>query len=293
MAFYGWPISQCQSAATPLSVQLTNGIRVLDIRLAIENGQLFTYHGQFREGTTFQSILGDIHAFLTSPISARETIVVSIKQEDFKKNSAEAFSILVRKEIEAGPGGIGMWFLENHVPTLGQVRGKVIMFSRFGGDGTAWEGGFEGMGIHPTTWPDSAKQGFTWTCKDVLVRTQDWYNIPSFLSIPEKAQAATDLLLPPTATITQPVLSVTYLSASSFPLATPSVVSTGFGWPQVSMGVEGVNSRVARFLITSLKANTMLRAWTLVDFYGQPVGTDLVPLLVECNFKGRPGDARA
>jgi len=184
-----------------------------------------------------------------------------------------------------------MWFLENHVPTLGQVRGKVIMFSRFGGDGTAWEGGFEGMGIHPTTWPDSAKQGFTWTCKDVLVRTQDWYNIPSFLSIPEKTQVATDLLLPPTATITQPVLSVTYLSASSFPLATPSVVSTGFGWPQVSMGVEGVNSRVARFLITSLKANTMLRAWTLVDFYGQPVGIDLVPLLVECNFKGRPGDA--
>jgi 1-phosphatidylinositol phosphodiesterase len=58
------------------------------------------------------------------------------------------------------------------------------------------------------------------------------------------------------------------------------------------MGVEGVNSRVARFLITSLKANTMLRAWTLVDFYGQPVGTDLVPLLVECNFKGRTGDAQ-
>jgi 1-phosphatidylinositol phosphodiesterase len=118
------------------------------------------------------------------------------------------------------------------------------------------------------------------------------YNIPSFLSIPEKAQLATEFLLPPTATVTQPVLSVTYLSASSFPLATPPVISTGFGWPQVSMGVEGVNSRVARFLITSLKANTMLRAWTLVDFYDQPVGTDLVPLLVECNFKGRTGDAQ-
>ncbi len=46
MALYGWPISQCQSATTPLSVQLTDGMRVLDIRLGIKDGHLFTYHGQ-------------------------------------------------------------------------------------------------------------------------------------------------------------------------------------------------------------------------------------------------------
>ena len=174
MAFYGWPISQCQSATTPLSVQLTDGIRVLDIRLAIKYGHLVAYHGQYPQRATFQSILSDLHAFLTSPSSARETIVVSMKQEDYDTQSPEAFSILVREEIEAGPGGKGMWFLENRVPTLGEVRGKVIMFSRFGGDGTAWDGGLEGMGIHPTNWPDSANEVFSWTCKDVLVRTQDW-----------------------------------------------------------------------------------------------------------------------
>jgi 1-phosphatidylinositol phosphodiesterase len=174
MAFYGWPISQCQSATTPLSLQLTDGIRVLDIRLAIKNGHLVAYHGQYPERATFQSILGDLHAFLTSLSSAREAIVVSIKQEDYDTQSPEAFSTLVREEIEAGPGGIDMWFLENRVPNLGEVRGKVIMFSRFGGDGAAWKGGLEGMGIHPTNWPDSVKEGFSWTCKDVLVRTQDW-----------------------------------------------------------------------------------------------------------------------
>ena len=174
MAFYGWPISQCQSATTPLSAQLTDGIRALDIRLAIKYGHLVAYHGQYPQRATFQSILGDLHAFLTSPSSARETIVVSIKQEDYDTQSPEGFSNLVREEIEAGPGGIGMWFLENRVPTLGEVRGKVIMFSRFGGDGAGWEGGLEGMGIHPTNWPDSANEVFSWTCKDVLVRTQDW-----------------------------------------------------------------------------------------------------------------------
>ena len=178
MAFYGWPISQCQSATTPLSVQLFDGIRVLDVRLAIKDRRLVTYHGQFPQRATFQSILGDLHAFLTSPSSARETVVVSIKQEDYGTQSLESFSALVREEIEASPGGIDMWFLENRVPTLGEVRGKVIMFSRFGGDGAAWEGRLEGMGIHPTSWPDSAKELFSWTCKDVLVRTQDWCVLP-------------------------------------------------------------------------------------------------------------------
>jgi 1-phosphatidylinositol phosphodiesterase len=178
MAFYGWPVSQCQSAATPLPVQLAHGIRVLDIRLAIISRRLIAYHGQYPQRTAFQSILHDIHAFLTSPTSARETVVVSIKQEDFETESPKAFSSLVREEIQAGPGGMDMWFLENRIPTLGEVRGKAIMFSRFGGDGAAWEGGLEGLGIHPTRWPDSAEQGFSWTCKDVLVRTQDWCAAP-------------------------------------------------------------------------------------------------------------------
>ncbi|KAI0253821.1 PLC-like phosphodiesterase [Lactifluus subvellereus] len=288
MAFYGWPVSQCQSATTPLLVQLTDGIRILDIRLAIKKGRLIAYHGQYPQRTTFQSILGDLHTFLTSPTSARETVVVSVKQEDYDIHSPKVFSALVRGELEASPGGLGIWFLENRVPTLGEVRGKAIMFSRFGGDGATWEGGLQGMGIHPTNWPDSEKQGFTWACNDVLVRTQDWYRIPSFLSIPEKTQLSTQLLLPPPVNLNQPVLSVTYLSAASFPFATPTVVATGFGWPSFGFGVEGVNSRVSHFLLAALKENTTLRGWTLMDFYDQPIGSGVVPLLVECNFRGNP-----
>ncbi|KAH9063751.1 PLC-like phosphodiesterase [Lactarius deliciosus] len=286
LAFYGWPVSQCQSVTTPLLVQLNCGIRLLDIRLAKKHGQLLVYHGQYPQRTTFQSILADLHTFLTSPVSARETIVVSIKQEDYDTHSSADFSALVREEIEGSPGGMGMWYLENRIPTLGEVRGKSIMFSRFGGDGAAWENGLEGMGIHPTNWPDSAKEAFSWTCKDVLVRTQDWYHVPSFLSIPEKTQLSTCLLLPPPASITQPVLSITYFSASSFPFATPAVISTGFGWPRFGLGFEGVNSRVAQFLLVTLKKKMTLCAWTFMDFYEMPVGTGVVPLLIEHNFRG-------
>ncbi|KAF8831822.1 hypothetical protein HHX47_DHR1001047 [Lentinula edodes] len=176
MAFYGWIISQCQSLETPLQVQLQNGIRVLDIRLAKIEGKLIAYHGVYPEKTPFQTILSAVHEFLTSPISCRETIVMSIKQEDSTSTPPPVFSRLVRDEFASGPGGLGILFLENRIPTLGEVRGKVVFLSRFGGDGAEWENGLEGMGIHPTIWPDSEKDGFTWECKDVLVRTHDCFS---------------------------------------------------------------------------------------------------------------------
>ena len=197
MAFYGWPISQCQSPSTPLSTQLHGGIRVIDIRLAVippplplgkaQKHELITYHGIWPQRTSFTSILNDLFTFLTSPIGSKETIVMSIKQEDFAITPAPFFSQLVRDTIVHGPGGWdesglqtktgvnkGMWFLENRIPNLGEVRGKVVMLSRFGGDGTGWECGLEGLGIHPTTWPDSEKDGFEWELKGTIVRTHDW-----------------------------------------------------------------------------------------------------------------------
>ncbi|KAJ3546549.1 hypothetical protein NM688_g5503 [Phlebia brevispora] len=170
MAFYGWPISQCQSLATPLAVQLASGIRMLDIRLAVKDDRLIAYHGLYPQRAPFQEILGTIHDFLTAPESCKETLVMSIKQEDFATVRGEIFSKLVREEIFKGPGGRDMWFLDNRIPLLGQVRGKVVMFSRFGGEGDGWEGGLEGIGIHPTAWPDSRKEGFSWDCKNTLVQ---------------------------------------------------------------------------------------------------------------------------
>lgn len=172
MAFYGWPISQCQSLSTSLKVQLESGIRVIDVRLAIVDGRLISYHGIYPQKTPFQDILTTIHGFFAS--SPKETIVMSIKQEDYAHTPAPEFSALVHKEIFDGPGGKEMWFFENRVPKLGEVRGKVVLLSRFGGNGDGWENGLEGLGIHPTTWPDSDKSGFTWNCKDTLVRTHDW-----------------------------------------------------------------------------------------------------------------------
>jgi 1-phosphatidylinositol phosphodiesterase len=147
---------------------------VIDIRLAVVDSRLLAYHGSYPQKTPFKEILSTIHVFLTSPLSSRETVVMSIKQEDFAVTPPPTFSKLVHEEIAASPGGMDMWFLDNRVPKLGEVRGKILMFSRFGGDGSGWDRGLEGLGIHPTAWPDSDRNGFSWTCKDTLVQTQDW-----------------------------------------------------------------------------------------------------------------------
>ncbi|EPQ58546.1 PLC-like phosphodiesterase [Gloeophyllum trabeum ATCC 11539] len=306
MAFYGWPVSQCQFMETPLPVQLQSGIRVLDIRLSVIKGRLIAYHGLSPQHAPFQHILSTVHAFLSAPATCRETLVMSIKQEDFHVTSPATFSKCVHYEITNGPGGRDMWFLENRVPTLGEVRGRVVMFSRFGRDGAGWEGGTKGLGIHPTNWPDSEKLGFTWPCKNTLVRTHDWYAIPSFLSIPEKVELSTKVLLPPEDDSPIPTLTITYFSAAS-PLALPPTIARGFGWPSIGLGIEGVNSRVGRWVLDMLSQDSRdqrredlekshqrsstdgprIRGWALMDFYTDPVEHGVVPLLVECNYRGR------
>ncbi|EEB92168.1 hypothetical protein MPER_09363, partial [Moniliophthora perniciosa FA553] len=315
MAFYGWPLSQCQTLSTPLEVQLQTGIRLLDIRLSLINGRLIAYHGVYPQKTPFAAILATMHVFLSSPKSCRETIVMSLKQEDYTNTSQIDFSRAVHDEIAMSPGGLQMFYLDNRVPTIGEARGKVVMFSRFNG-WDIWENGK--LGIHPPGWPDSEKEGFSWECENALVRTSDWYAIPSFLSIPEKVELSTRMLLPPSEeeTVTEKqTLSITFFSASSFPLAAPPTIAQGFGWPKWGLGVEGVNSRVGKWLLNQLSGSQQarlrtfdsmisdseselekalgaeayeprLRGWSFLDYYNDPERA-LVPLLVECNFRGR------
>ena len=95
----------------------------------------------------------------------------------------------------------------------------------------------------------------------------------------------------------QPILGITYFSAAFFPLALPPVIAKGFGWPAWGLGVEGVNSKLGAWLLDKLAGRPdadksvleepRVRGWTFLDFYSEPEIGNLLPLLVECNFRGR------
>ena len=135
------------------------------------------------------------------------------------------------------------------------------------------------------------------------------YAIPSFLDIPEKTERATqNLIIPPTTA--QPTLAITYFSAALFPFALPPIIAKGFGWPAWGLGVEGVNSKLGSWLLDKLggppaeqgealradkrssqtvssEEEPRIRGWTFLDYYSESQIGNIVPLLIECNFRGR------
>lgn len=212
MARYWWPFAQCQNRSQTVLNQLEAGVRVLDVRLGIKDGTLVSYHDFVPEETPFLEIVATLRSFLRSEAGKNEFVVMSIKQEDFAKHSSVLFSKLVHDQVvasnfdeevprpnsprpEAEKASLpphtfaatanGLWYLHNRVPYLGEVRGKIVLFSRFGGDGAGWEGGLDGMGIHPTVWPDSPNYVWNWDCGGTTFQQEDWYcRISTLESVP-------------------------------------------------------------------------------------------------------------
>ena len=84
------------------------------------------------------------------------------------------------------------------------------------------------------------------------------------------------------------MLNISFFSAASFPLAFPPTIARGFGWPKWGLGVEGVNGRLGKWLLDRFAQDgerARIRGWAFMDYYAEPA--DVVPLLVECNFRGR------
>lgn len=132
------------------------------------------------------------------------------------------------------------------------------------------------------------------------------------MDIPEKVTFACENL---TQNEAQPTLAISFFSASNFPFALPSTCACGFGWPEWGIGVEGINSRFVRWLLDQLSSSARtisdteredggnvdekgnvekavipepkIRGWALLDFYTEPYESGLIPLLVECNYRGR------
>jgi 1-phosphatidylinositol phosphodiesterase len=136
------------------------------------------YHGPRPQRSSLPVLLDVLHTFLQE--HPTETFILCLKEESPPFHPQ--FSRLVYSYFKPH---CDKWFLENRIPKLGEVRGKGILMTRFPDDHKDW---ISGLGIHPYTWPNSRKEGFDWDCDGTRFRIQDWYDIPTFLEIPEKFQ---------------------------------------------------------------------------------------------------------
>lgn len=113
---------KCQDLS--IAKQLDAGARFLDVRLDVSGGQLKVIHGIVDERDTFDNVVDVCKKFLKKHNS--ETIIMSIKEENERKNAD--FHTMVEEKIDKDKE---LWYVENDIPKLEEVRGKIVLFSRY------------------------------------------------------------------------------------------------------------------------------------------------------------------
>lgn len=127
---------RCQK--TDVLEQLSDGYRYLDFRIALQDTEqgsdIIMVHefakchesGSIFSGYLyFDDVMADVYSFLQQ--NPEETVVVNIKIEDNEHSVADIQKLLLSK-IKSNKD---YWYTGGDIPTLGQVRGRVVLCTRF------------------------------------------------------------------------------------------------------------------------------------------------------------------
>lgn len=126
MAFYGGDIAQTQTM--PLTTQLQAGVRVLDIRLRHYYNSLLLHHGPIYQYANFDDVLATASQFLRE--NPGETVLMRVQQEYDPVGNTREFWQSFQAYSQNYPGLF--WAYDSSNPTLGRVRGKVVLLQNFG-----------------------------------------------------------------------------------------------------------------------------------------------------------------
>jgi 1-phosphatidylinositol phosphodiesterase len=147
--------SKCQDLT--ITRQLKAGVRFLDIRCRHQNDLFNIYHGVVDQGATFASVLAEVSYFLTA--NPRETVIMSVKEEGASSGATRSFEATFDAYVSQNPG---KWWMGEGIPKLEDVRGKIVLFRRFGAAITP-------KGIDASKFPDNT------TFSNGNLRVQDCY----------------------------------------------------------------------------------------------------------------------
>lgn len=188
------PSVRCQ-AVSPKE-QLKNGVRFFDIRVQVpepfdpNSDKLNLVHAAFPISLTgnkhFRGLYDDILEFLKEHPS--ETLILSLKREGTGKGTDEQLSRILKNNF-TNPRE---WFTEPRVPTLGEVRGRIVLLRRFVLEEPLrqeWNG--RGWGIDAQVWADNTPNAM---CPSGDVCVQDFYEVLERPSIEKKIEYARDHL---------------------------------------------------------------------------------------------------
>lgn len=164
--------TKCQSLS--IGDQLSSGVRFLDIRLKLQEDVLNVYHGIADQELSFDEVRADCKAFLEA--HPGEVILMSIKQED--ENNA-SFPSAIAAAIAKDPD---LWYTSNKLPTLGDVRGKIVLLRRYAG-----------ASIGFNCWDDWVDNTAFTMNRGVSMKVQDYYSLGDSSNLTAKWNEITTL----------------------------------------------------------------------------------------------------
>lgn len=131
------PSVRCQ-AHSPTD-QLNNGVRFFDIRVQPSNPEdksdegLTLVHGSFPISLTgtkkFRPLVKEVQQFLSANPS--ETVIISVKREGAGESTDKQLGEILLDHYTNAK----QWYTEPRIPSLGEVRGKIVLMRRFEASG--------------------------------------------------------------------------------------------------------------------------------------------------------------
>ncbi|EPE25240.1 PLC-like phosphodiesterase [Glarea lozoyensis ATCC 20868] len=181
------PSVRCQSVG--VKFQLENGVRFLDVRVQPESHDdvskdgLVLVHSAFPVALTgsryFRGLVETVFSFLDA--NPTETVIVSVKREGIGKATDEHLSRVLYEHYASDDR---RWFTENRIPTLGEVRSKIVLLRRFSiHPGLRDKNDGQGWAMDGESWPDNCADGL---CTSGEIRVQDFYEVAYQQNIEKK-----------------------------------------------------------------------------------------------------------
>ncbi|MDY7233339.1 phosphatidylinositol-specific phospholipase C domain-containing protein [Hyalangium rubrum] len=239
----GGDLTQTQSLS--LRSQLDAGIRALDIRCRHISNSFTIHHGVVYLNTNFDDVLTTAIQFLRE--HPGETLLMRVKKEHTEENVTRSFHQTFEAYRDQPAYSPYIW-RGTHVPTLGEVRGRIVILDDFGG------------GAYGVSWGSLQLQD-DWTVDTLFDIDDKWNKVRTHLDQTTAGAPST--------------LYVNFLSGSSV-LAFPYMVAGGDG-----LSNRGVND----YAIDHLVGGHAQRAGVMMmDF----PGAGLIDAILALNYRLLP-----
>ncbi|KAI1313751.1 PLC-like phosphodiesterase [Xylaria venustula] len=294
-------VYQCQKRS--ILSALESGIRFFDLRFALDplGARLVFWHGPalLSAGAGVEDVLFGFYAWLDA--HPEEMVLLSFQYEGGTAVNATSNAVVQGLLVEALTNKVAGRYIHQGrgvLGTLGDVRGKIVLFRRFDLDQLppVYEDGIPGLHMSPAKWIDNSPTGFelvfneTGTDGTGTAFIEDFYhpdNASTVAANIEAKFAAVETHLREASSGEHPdSLFVTFTSGTHVeisPAVYPDVMALGSGGGGSSerelgrneLGVSGVNERLLP-LLRELKGQRL--GIVVMDFFEEPEG--LIDLLL-------------